>query len=83
MYVYIYICENIYIIIYLYMYLYMHIYIFIYIYIYMYIYTYIYLTENVQKRFTKKLPGLQNKCYQDTLKICNLESLETRRLHAD
>ena len=41
------------------------------------------LIENVQKRFTKKLPGLQNKCYQDRLKLCNLESLETRRLHAD
>ena len=42
-----------------------------------------YLIENVQKRFTKKLPGLQNKCYQDRLKLCNLESLETSRLHAD
>ena len=43
------------------------------------------LIENVKKRFTKKLPGLQNKCYQDRprLKLCNLESLETRRLHAD
>ena len=41
------------------------------------------LIENVQKRFTKKLPGLQNKCYQDKLKLRNLESLEIRRLHAD
>ena len=41
------------------------------------------LIENVQKRFTKKLPGLQNKCYHDRLKLCNLEPLETRRLHAD
>ena len=29
------------------------------------------------------MPGLQNKFYQDRLKLCNLESLETRRLHAD
>ena len=41
------------------------------------------LIENVQKKFTKKLPGLQNICYQDRLKLCNLEPLETRRLHAD
>ena len=41
------------------------------------------MIENVHKRFTKKLPGLQNKCYQDRLKLCNLESLETCRLHAD
>ena len=36
-----------------------------------------------KKDLQKKLPGLQNKCYQDRLKLCNLESLETRRLHAD
>ena len=41
------------------------------------------LNENVQKQFTKKLPGLQTKCYQDRLILCNLEPLETRRLHAD
>ena len=38
----------------------------------------------VQKTFTKELPGLRNMCYQDRLiKLCNLEPLETRRLHAD
>ena len=31
----------------------------------------------------KKLPGLRNMCFQDRLKLCNLEPLETRRLHAD
>ena len=27
--------------------------------------------------------GLRNMCYQDGLKLCNLEPLETRCLHAD
>ena len=38
------------------------------------------LIENVQKIFTKKLPGLRNMCYQNRLKLCNLETLETHRL---
>ena len=29
------------------------------------------------------MPGPKNKCYQDRLKLCNIESLETRSLHAD
>ena len=35
------------------------------------------------KKFTKKLSGKRNICYQDRLKLCNLEPLESRRLHAD
>ena len=41
------------------------------------------LIENVQKEFTEKLPRLRNMCYQDRLRLCNLEPLETRRLHVD
>ena len=41
------------------------------------------LIENVQKKFTKKLPGLRNMCFEDRLKLCTLEPLEIRRLHAD
>ena len=41
------------------------------------------MIENVQKKFAKKLPGLQSMCYQDRLKLCHLEPLETRHLHAD
>ena len=41
------------------------------------------LIENVHKKITKKLPGLRNMCYQDRLKLCNLEPLETHCLHAD
>ena len=29
------------------------------------------------------MPGLQNMCFQERLKLCNYEPLETRRLHAD
>ena len=39
--------------------------------------------ENVQRRFTKRLPGLFNKNYRDRLKICELELLETRRICTD
>ena len=28
------------------------------------------------------MPGLRNICYQDRLKLCNLEPFETHRLHA-
>ena len=41
------------------------------------------LIEKIQKKFTKKLPKLQNMCYQGRLKLCNLEPLETRCFHAD
>ena len=36
-----------------------------------------------QKKFTEKLPGLRNMCYQDRLKFFNLKPIETRRLHTD
>ena len=35
------------------------------------------------KKIQKKLPRLRNTCYQDRLKLCNLEPLEIRHLHAD
>ena len=41
------------------------------------------LIENVQKKFTKKLPEWKNIYYQDRLKLCNLEPFETCRFHAD
>jgi hypothetical protein len=39
--------------------------------------------ENVQRRFTKKLAGQYNLSYLERLKVCNLDLLETRRLHSD
>ena len=39
--------------------------------------------EGVQRRFTKKFPGLYRYCYQDRLRRLQLPSLELRRLHAD
>ena len=41
------------------------------------------LLENVQRNFTKKLPGLCNLNYIDRLRICNIESLELRKLRSD
>ena len=41
------------------------------------------LIENVQRRFTKRLYGMHDICYVDRLKLCNLELLELRRMHAD
>ena len=34
------------------------------------------------KKSYQKLSGLRNMCYQDRLKLCNLEPLETHCLHA-
>jgi hypothetical protein len=39
--------------------------------------------ELVQRRFTKYLPGLRSKSYQERLKILGLETLEMRRIKAD
>jgi len=39
--------------------------------------------EAVQRRFTKRLPGMQNLTYLARLKKLNLESLEIRRVRAD
>ena len=39
--------------------------------------------EDVQRRFSKFLPGLYNVSYQDRLSILNIDSLEVRRLNAD
>ena len=33
--------------------------------------------------FQKRLYGMHNICYVDRLKLCNLELLELRRMHAD
>jgi len=39
--------------------------------------------EKIQRRFTKRIPGLQNLAYSNRLKILGLERLELRRLHLD
>ena len=39
--------------------------------------------ENVQKHFTKRLPGLKTVSYVDRLSFCKLESLELRRIYND
>ena len=39
--------------------------------------------ESVQKKFTKRLPGLSDCSYADRLRILNLQSLEHRRLQFD
>jgi len=39
--------------------------------------------ESVQRRFTKRLPGLNGLSYQERLKHVNLDSLELRRLYTD
>ena len=47
---------------------------------------YIYLIdaiEKVQKNFTKKLPGFCNMTYLQCLNVCNIESLEERRIKID
>ena len=36
--------------------------------------------KNVQRNFTKRLPALCNLKYVDRLKICDIESLELRRI---
>ena len=43
------------------------------------------LLENVQRNFTKILPGLCNLNYVNRLRICrsNIESLELRRIRSD
>jgi len=39
--------------------------------------------ESVQRKFTKRLPGLSNYSYVERLKRLELQSLELRRLHLD
>ena len=39
--------------------------------------------EQVQRRFTKRLPTLKELTYSERLHVLNLESLELRRLHLD
>ena len=39
--------------------------------------------ENVQRRFTKRLPGLHNISCVISLKSCNIELLELCRFHTD
>jgi len=39
--------------------------------------------EKVQRRFTKRLPGLKHKSYNERLRYAGLPSLELRRLHLD
>ena len=44
---------------------------------------YIDLIENVQRKFTKRVPGLENLPYEERLGRLNIESLEIRRLRSD
>ena len=44
---------------------------------------YIYLLENVQRRFTKRIPSLRELSYSERLTMLNLEPLELRRLKTD
>src|ERR1700751_5507425 len=39
--------------------------------------------ESVQRRFTKRIPGLRQICYQERLKKLSLSTLERRRLELD
>jgi len=39
--------------------------------------------EQVQRRFTKRLPGLRDLSYEKRLSLLNLQSLEVHRLHCD
>ena len=39
--------------------------------------------EAVQRRFTKRIPGMSGRSYHSRLKMLNLDSLELRRLRAD
>lgn len=41
------------------------------------------LLESVQHRFTKRLPGMHNLCYNDRLSALNIDRLEARRLRID
>jgi len=41
------------------------------------------MLERVQKRFTKRLPGLYQLAYEDRLKHLNIDSLESRRIKTD
>jgi len=41
------------------------------------------LIEQVQRRFTKRLRGLDGVAYTDRMQRLNLHSLELRRLHLD
>ena len=39
--------------------------------------------EKVQRAYTKRLTGLRDKSYKERLEVCQLISLELRRLHTD
>ena len=41
------------------------------------------ILENVRRKFTKRLPSMLNKEYNERLQLCNLTSLSTRRANAD
>ena len=41
------------------------------------------LIEKVQRRFTKRLPGLKHMSHNERLHFLGLSSLELRRLHLD
>jgi len=39
--------------------------------------------KSVQRRYTKRIPGLETLSYPERLSLLDLENLELRRLHAD
>ena len=39
--------------------------------------------ERVKMRATRMIPEMQTGCYEDRLKLCNLTTLETRRIRWD
>ena len=39
--------------------------------------------ERVQRRATRMIPEMQTRCNEDRLKLCNLATLETRRIKGD
>ena len=39
--------------------------------------------ERVQRRATRMTPEMQTRCYEDRLQLCNLTTLETRRIRGD
>ena len=41
------------------------------------------ILESMQRKFTKRLCGLEKLSYNNRLILCNLPSLELRRLYAD
>jgi len=39
--------------------------------------------ERVQRRFTRMLPGMESRCYEERLRVLSLFSIERRRVRGD